>query len=82
MALGAFPLPPGHTFQTWGLALAQMYPNIIVPYPPPTKYWRGWACYLLTLAPFISLPVPDKRVYKGDEGWVEWAFITISILQS
>lgn len=72
MSLNTIPSPISIEFTLWCNQLIQNFPNQTIPFPPPVKYWRGWA-ENLRLNPFFSpAPIPDKKQFKTDESWRDW----------
>lgn len=76
------PLPLGITFELWVSFLINTFPDQQIPLPPPVKDWWGWAELLIQNPNFETAPLPDKKLYKTEEDWVDWALLFILNIQS
>lgn len=75
-------LPFGIEFSTWVALLIAAFPEDNIPVAYPVKNWWGWVEVLIQLPKFRDAPIPDKKVYKTEEAWREWAIYFIQLYNS
>ncbi len=75
-------IPYRISFQDWAAALSQSVPSLLIPILKSSEEtWRDWAKLFMQLNN-LAVPYPDKNQFKGEDGWRQWALLSLPVLES
>ncbi len=75
MSLVAY--PQGIDFASWVFSLKNNIPGLLLPKSPVENEWVSWGFQLINLNPKLIIPLPNKMLYPGKNGWRMWAALSI-----
>jgi hypothetical protein len=82
LIMALIPVPYRISFEDWTAQLIRSLPNLLVPTIKSNETnWRSWAKVFIQINS-LDLPFPADNLYKGEEGWRQWACLCLPTLES
>lgn len=75
-------IPLRISFQDWVGSLSRSIPSLLLPTVDVSEEtWKEWAKLFIQLNN-LHIPYPANNLYKGKDGWREWALLSLPVLES